>query len=101
VDNQVTIKSGEMFLTKPVHYLIDHFCSTIDELKKSSKDYNFKVKVQWILGHNEVEGNEKIDEEAKKTAQSCSDTSSSRQNLSITSMRSSWSLYVASLGSSA
>ncbi|KIK40056.1 hypothetical protein CY34DRAFT_88080, partial [Suillus luteus UH-Slu-Lm8-n1] len=34
VDNQATIKSGELFSTKPGHYLIDHFCSAINALKK-------------------------------------------------------------------
>ncbi|KAG2361320.1 hypothetical protein BDR07DRAFT_1202762, partial [Suillus spraguei] len=29
---------------------------------------NFKVKVHWISGHDRVEGNEKADKEAKKTA---------------------------------
>lgn len=45
VDNQVSIKLGDRFSTKPGHYLIDHFRSTIDNLEKVSRDRNFKVNV--------------------------------------------------------
>jgi ribonuclease HI len=79
VDNQATIKSGELFSTKPGHYLIDHFRSAINELKKSSKDRNFKVKVHWISGHDGVAGNEKADDEAKKAAESRGNNSSTRR----------------------
>jgi len=69
VDNQATIKSGDLFSTKPGHYLIDHFRGLITKLKKVSHDRNFKVNVRWISGHDGVEGNEVADREAKKAAE--------------------------------
>ncbi|KAG2153822.1 hypothetical protein DEU56DRAFT_726253 [Suillus clintonianus] len=52
VDNQATIKSGDMLSTKSGHYLIDNFRSSIKQLKKDSKDHNFKITIHWISGHD-------------------------------------------------
>jgi ribonuclease HI len=60
VDNQATIKSGDLFSTKPGHYLIDHFRRLTRKLKKDSQDRNFKITVHWISGHDGVEGNERV-----------------------------------------
>jgi hypothetical protein len=70
VDNQATITSSDLFSTKLGHYLTNHFHSAILTIKRTSKDCNFKVKVQWILGHDGVEGNKKADIEAKKAVSS-------------------------------
>lgn len=79
VDNQATIKSGELLSTKPGHYLIDHFRRLITKLKKDSQDANFKVTVRWISGHDGVEGNELADQEAKKAAESHRNNSARRR----------------------
>ncbi|KAG2064712.1 hypothetical protein BDR04DRAFT_988894, partial [Suillus decipiens] len=79
VDNQVTIRSGDMFSTKPGHYLIDHFCRAIHDLKKASKDHNFKINIHWISGHDRVAGNEKVDQEAKRAVKSSEDSSATHR----------------------
>lgn len=43
VDNQATIKSGEVLSMKSGHYLIDYFHSMITDLKKVSRDHHFNV----------------------------------------------------------
>jgi ribonuclease HI len=79
VDNQATIKSGDMFSTRPGHYLIDHFRRLVMKLKKASQDRNFKVTVRWISGHDGVEGNEVADQEAKKAAEGHRNNSARRR----------------------
>jgi len=79
VDNQATMRSGDLFSTKSGHYLIDHFRRIIKELKRTSKDHNFKVKVHWISGHDGVEGNERADQEAKKAARDQRDNSATHR----------------------
>ncbi|KIJ58963.1 hypothetical protein HYDPIDRAFT_50490, partial [Hydnomerulius pinastri MD-312] len=78
VDNQAAIKSGDVFNTKPGHYLIDHFRSAISRLRKNTRCRADDITVSWISGHDGVEGNEKADDEAKKAAKG---DSSSRARL--------------------
>ncbi|KAG2034097.1 hypothetical protein BDR03DRAFT_822678, partial [Suillus americanus] len=75
VDNQATIKSGGVFSTKPGHYLIDHFHRSITDIKKASRDCRFRVTVRWISGHDGVAKNELADQEAKRAADSRSESS--------------------------
>lgn len=78
VDNQATIKSGDVFSTKSGHYLIDHFRSMITKLKKASRDRQFNITVRWISGHDGVEGNELADKEAKRAAEASTESSPRR-----------------------
>lgn len=75
VDNQATIRSGDVFSTKSGHYLIDHFRSMITDVKKANRDRRFTVTVRWISGHDGVMGNELADQEAKKAAKARADSS--------------------------
>ncbi|KAF9239977.1 hypothetical protein BU15DRAFT_12081, partial [Melanogaster broomeanus] len=69
VDNQAAIKSGDALTTKPGHYLIDHFRRAIARICKNNPNVNNTVTICWISGHDGVEGNKKVDTEAKKATQ--------------------------------
>ncbi|KIK78275.1 hypothetical protein PAXRUDRAFT_164421 [Paxillus rubicundulus Ve08.2h10] len=59
IDNQAAIKSGDAFITKSGHYLIDHFRSAIKKLCRELRCKKNDILVCWILGHDDVKGNEK------------------------------------------
>jgi hypothetical protein len=67
-----------MTLTKanPGHYIFDAFHNIIMTLQKIHS--GIKIKIKWVPGHKGVEGNEQVDEEAKK---SITEASSNRDDL--------------------
>ena len=78
-NNQAVIKSGDLFSTKPDHYLIDEFTSLILWVRKNNNRGKKDIRIHWIASHEGVEGNEKVDEEAKAAAQSAVHTSPKAQ----------------------
>jgi hypothetical protein len=68
VDNQATIKSGDIFQTKSGHYLIDIFHASVREVRKKHQLKKREIFLCWISSHNGVPGNEKADEEAKRAS---------------------------------
>jgi ribonuclease HI len=65
VDNQATIKSSDVFQTKPGHYLIDLFHTNARRMLKTHHLNKCDLTLCWISGHSGIEGNEKADEEAR------------------------------------
>ncbi|KAF8555953.1 hypothetical protein OG21DRAFT_1410043 [Imleria badia] len=68
VDNQATIKSGDIFTTKPGHYLINSLHRIIQAICKKHQCNKKDITLHWIAGHSDIPGNTKADEEAKKAA---------------------------------
>ncbi|KIK95474.1 hypothetical protein PAXRUDRAFT_140594, partial [Paxillus rubicundulus Ve08.2h10] len=49
IDNQAAIKSGDVFSTKPGHYLINHFCRAIAVLRRKLKCCKSDISVRvWL-----------------------------------------------------
>jgi len=65
-DNQATIQSLDSFKPGPGHYIADGFLHTITRIRH--KFPRSEIRVHWILGHEDVQGNEAVDETAKKAA---------------------------------
>ena len=65
-DNKAGIQSLDSFKPTPRHYLADKF---LTEMVKVRKKYpRCTIWVRWIPGHEDVQGNEAADKEAKKAA---------------------------------
>lgn len=67
VDNQASILATKSTKPAPGHYLVDLFHAKYLQAKKKHKHMNLTVK--WIPSHEEVEGNEEADRQAKLAAQ--------------------------------
>ena len=79
-DNQAIIRSGENPTAKPGHYLLLCFRNAIRRLQNKKDIGKEEVTVRWIAGHEDVEGNEVADREAKLAAKGEAE-SSPRNNL--------------------
>lgn len=66
IDNQACIRSYQLARPKPGHYLVDHLHKQLDRVFK--KHPNIHLRLRWIPGHLGNDGNEAVDEEAKKAA---------------------------------
>ncbi|KAF9234671.1 hypothetical protein BU15DRAFT_52337 [Melanogaster broomeanus] len=75
VDNQATIKSGEIFTTKPGHYILDKLRRMLAKIQNDHSRGKEDIVLRWISGHEGVIGNERADEEAKEAAKSPRNTS--------------------------
>jgi hypothetical protein len=64
MNNQATIKSGDIFQTKPGHYLIDLFRTNARRTLRTHHLNKHDLMLCWILGHSGIEGNKNVDEEA-------------------------------------
>jgi ribonuclease HI len=63
-DNQATIQSLDSFKPGPGYYIADGFLHTITRIRH--KFPRRKIRVHWIPGHEDVQGNKAVDETAKK-----------------------------------
>jgi ribonuclease HI len=68
-DNQAVLKFGESTTPKARHYLVEHFRRMMETLKRTHRRHGYDVTVRWIAAHNEVEGNELADKEAKSAVE--------------------------------
>lgn len=76
IDNQSVIQATASYKSRPSHYIIDEFLKQTRSIAAVNKERpNYSLRLAWISGHSEVEGNELVDEEAKKAAERKSATS--------------------------
>lgn len=66
VDNQSTVQASTGFSSQPGHYLLTELHKATRSLLK--KHTRTTLTIRWVPGHKGVEGNEKVDEGAKKAA---------------------------------
>ena len=68
-DSQAVIKRIKTCKTTTAQYLIETFLTSTDGINATNANPNSKkFKLAWISGHSRVQGNEKVDEEAKRAA---------------------------------
>jgi len=79
-DNQAVIRSGARPTAKPGHYLLFHFRKLVRHLQKKKDLDDEAIRLNWIAGHVDIEGNELADREAKLAAVR-KETSSPRRDL--------------------
>ena len=65
-DNQASIQALESFKPTPGHYIADEFLRMISNIRK--RFTRCKIRISWIPGHEDVQGNEDADDIAKKAA---------------------------------
>lgn len=65
-DNQAGIQAIGAFKPAPGHYIVDLFLKLIGRIRR--KFPHCTISVQWILGHEGIQGNEAADKTAKKAA---------------------------------
>ena len=69
-DSQAVIKRIRTCKMTTTQYLIENFLTLTDGINAANVNPNLKkFKLAWISGHSRVQGNEKVDEEAKRAAQ--------------------------------
>jgi len=79
INNQAVIQSSDNFYPCPGSYLADLFRK---HMGKVVKEYaNFNVMVRWVLGHEDVHGNEEADKQAKRAAEGTLNNSQSMKLL--------------------
>jgi ribonuclease HI len=68
LDNQAVIQSISNRKPKPAQYLINKIRRQTKAIWRRAEHPAFQLEIAWVKGHNEVEGNERVDREAKKAA---------------------------------
>ena len=64
------IKKTKMHKATTAQYLLEEFLTAADSVNVENSEPNSKqFHLVWISGHSGVQGNKKVDEEAKKGAQ--------------------------------
>jgi ribonuclease HI len=67
IDNQAAIRAVARPRPQPGQYLVRLFHRTLDALRRQRR--TLKLCIPWVPGHQDIEGNEAADEEAKRAAQ--------------------------------
>lgn len=66
LDNQAAIKASRSTDAAPAQYLMNHVHELLD--KVHNRHENLKLTLRWVPGHEDIDGNEEADKEAKKAA---------------------------------
>ena len=66
VDNQSSIQAIDKPKQQSGQYIVRNILQSLDELQNQRPSLEFRI--EWVPGHMDIDGNEKADEEAKKTA---------------------------------
>ena len=67
VDNQASIQAVNKLKQQSGQYIIASIHHQLDRIKQQRPNLVFQI--EWVPGHMDIQGNEKADEEAKKTAE--------------------------------
>jgi ribonuclease HI len=67
-DNQAAIKAVQNELSTPSHYIAKDILHTAQQIKKRRGNKPYMLTLRWTAGHEGIDGNELVDEEAKKAA---------------------------------
>ena len=65
LDNQAVLAALSICKPKPTQYLIDEILQQIEHIWGHLRDPGFRLEIGWVRGHSGVEGNERVDKEAK------------------------------------
>jgi ribonuclease HI len=68
LDNQAVIQALSYVKPRPAQFLLNHAHELANRIAATSRRRKTKLKITWISGHDDVEGNERADAEAKKAA---------------------------------
>ena len=69
-DSQAVIKRAKSHKATTAQYLVENLLDIADDVNPANADPTTKhFQLVWISGHSGVQGNERVDEEAKKAAQ--------------------------------
>jgi ribonuclease HI len=68
LDNQAVIQSLSHVRAKPAQHIISEAHDMANRMVASTRRRRINLNIAWISGHDDVEGNEEADKEAKKAA---------------------------------
>jgi ribonuclease HI len=68
MDNQAVIQALSARKARPAQYLIDAIRSQIKGIWRRANHPCFQLEIEWVKGHADVAGNERVDSEAKRAA---------------------------------
>jgi hypothetical protein len=67
-DNQAAINAIQNELSTPNHHLAADTLRSAQQISKERGNKNYELTIRWTAGHVGIDGNELVDEEAKKAA---------------------------------
>jgi ribonuclease HI len=76
-DNQAAINAIQNELSTPNHHLAADILRSAQQISKERGNKNYALTIRWTAGHIGIDGNELVDEEAKKAAKGQSSEPSS------------------------
>ncbi|KAF8476526.1 hypothetical protein JB92DRAFT_3134399 [Gautieria morchelliformis] len=68
LDNQAIIQSIGRIRSRPAQHILEHANNMANGVARPTRRCRVKLKVTWISGHDDVEGNEAVDSEARRAA---------------------------------
>jgi len=68
LDNQSIITVLDIRKPKIAQYIIDKFLQQAERKWKCADKTTYSLEMTWVKGHAKIEGNERVDAEAKKAA---------------------------------